>query len=87
MEIKNEIAASGHFPFAMIVHWDSANPVSICKRLEIKNEIAASGHFPFAVRDQYSSGNRTRTKELRTVSLFIKCLYLYKSVSFQNLYF
>jgi hypothetical protein len=49
LEIKNVIAASGHFPFATIVHWDSTNPVSICKRLEIKNVIAASGHFPFAM--------------------------------------
>ncbi|MFT4848137.1 MAG: hypothetical protein ACI83B_000663 [Sediminicola sp.] len=48
--MKNVSAASGHFPFAMIVHWDSANPISFCKQLEIKNVSAASGHFPFAMR-------------------------------------
>jgi hypothetical protein len=28
LQIKNEIAASGHFPFAMRVYWDYLNPVS-----------------------------------------------------------
>ena len=50
LQIKNEIDAIDHFPFAMRVYKDSANPGSICKCLEIKNEIDASDHFPFAMR-------------------------------------